>query len=49
MKMTYDTAMAIARDAGNRSMKANGRTAWNIEDWNAMCEAFDNAMALATA
>lgn len=46
MQMTYATAMAIGRDAGNRSMKANGREVWNTDDWNAMCEAFEKAMVL---
>ena len=28
-------ASAAGRDAGNRSMRAAGRTAWNADDWNA--------------
>jgi len=32
---TYKEAMAAGQDAGNRSMKAGGRTEWNEDDWNA--------------
>lgn len=32
---THAEAMAAGRDAGNRSMRAAGRTAWNDEDWSA--------------
>lgn len=32
MQMTYATAMAIGRDAGNRNMKANGREIWNTDE-----------------
>jgi hypothetical protein len=35
MTMTYQIAMAAGRDAGNRSMKAAGRSEWNEADWNA--------------
>lgn len=31
-------ASAAGRDAGNRSMRAAGRTAWNADDWNAAAE-----------
>ena len=41
--MDYALAMAIAKDAGNVSMRAARRTAWNNEDWNAMCENFKKA------
>lgn len=33
--LTYAVAMAAGQDAGNRSMRAAGRTAWNDDDWNA--------------
>lgn len=46
MKPTYEIAMAAGRDAGNRSMKAGNRTAWNMDDWNASCETFEKIMAL---
>lgn len=36
-------ALAIGEDAGNRSMKAGGRTEWNENDWNAAALAFDRA------
>jgi hypothetical protein len=35
---TYAEAMAAGRDAGNRSMRAAGRTSWNDDDWNAACD-----------
>lgn len=34
MTITYALAMAAGKDAANRQMKANGRTAWNEEDFN---------------
>lgn len=33
--VTYEIAQAAGRDAGNRSMRAAGRTRWNDEDYNA--------------
>ena len=42
--MDYDLAMAIARDEGNRSMRAAGRKVWSDEDWNAMCDGFQKAI-----
>lgn len=33
MKLTDDLARAAARDAGNRSMRAAGRTTWAAEDY----------------
>lgn len=36
--VTYPVAMAAGRDAGNRSAKAAGRTAWNEDDYNAAAE-----------
>jgi hypothetical protein len=41
MVMDYDLAMAIGRDAGNRSMRKAGRTAWSREDYNASVDAFE--------
>lgn len=35
MPVTHTLAMAAGRDAGNRSMRAAGRTSWSREDWNA--------------
>lgn len=40
MQMTYSIAMAAARDAGNRHMRAAGRTVWAVVDWNHACETF---------
>jgi hypothetical protein len=33
--ITQDLAHAAGMDAGNRSMRRAGRTAWNEEDYNA--------------
>lgn len=41
MRMTYQLAMAAARDAGNRSMREAGRTKWNQADYNAMVREFN--------
>lgn len=38
MNATYATAMAAAKDVGNRHMKKAGRTTWNKRDWNAACQ-----------
>ncbi len=32
--VTYEIAMAAGRDAGNRSMRAAGRAAWNEDDYD---------------
>ncbi len=34
MTKTYKLLMAAARDAGNRHMKAAGRTVWSQEDFD---------------
>lgn len=46
--MTFTATMirAAAQDAGNRSMRAAGRTAWNDDDWNAACAEFERLAAL---
>lgn len=36
--VTYEIAMAAGRDAGNRSMRAAGRTSWNEDDYNTAVE-----------
>jgi len=36
-KRRHDIAHAAGQDAGNRSMKAAGRIAWNSDDWNVAC------------
>lgn len=48
-RVVVDAAIARAAgwDAGDRSMRAAGRSAWNEDDWNAACETFDRLMALA--
>jgi hypothetical protein len=39
-EMTYALAMAAAQDAGNRHMRAAGRSKWAVADWNHACETF---------
>jgi hypothetical protein len=34
-------ARAAASDAGNRSMRVGGRTAWSEDDYSAACEEFN--------
>jgi hypothetical protein len=36
--LTPALAYASGQDAGNRSMRAAGRTHWNLEDWNVAAE-----------
>lgn len=33
--LTYEIARAAGMDAGNASMRKNGRAKWNLADWNA--------------
>jgi len=40
----YDLAHAASRDAGNRSMRAAGRSKWNQDDYNVACAEFDRLM-----
>jgi sulfite reductase beta subunit-like hemoprotein len=40
VEITYELAMAAARDAGNRSMREGRRTKWAVKDWNVACETF---------
>ena len=35
--LTPEIARAAAWDAGNRSMRAAGRAAWNGADWDVAC------------
>ena len=37
--LTYENAHVAGWDAGNRSMRAAGRTAWNEVDWATACAA----------
>lgn len=39
--MTEQLARAAATDAGNRSMRANGRERWNQDDFNAAASEFN--------
>lgn len=39
--LTYELAMAAARDAANLQMRANGRKKWNRDDYNAACVVFE--------
>ncbi len=44
-QMNYKLAHAIGWDAGNRHMRANGRTTWDEDDYNRACEAFNQLMS----
>lgn len=48
VKMTYSIAMAAAQDAGNRSMRAGGRTKWAVQDWNIACQTFERLYGTST-
>ena len=41
MKLTEELARAAAADAGNRSMRAAGRTSWDREDYCAAVSEYD--------
>ncbi len=36
--MDYHLAMAMGHDAADRQMRREGRTTWNIDDWNLAAE-----------
>jgi len=40
-KMTYELAMAAAKDEANRHMRAGGRTKWDESDYNEMARVFN--------
>lgn len=44
MQITPTIARAAATDAGNRSMRAAGRTVWAAEDFDAAAEKFTALM-----
>lgn len=44
--LTRDLARAAARDAGNRNMRAAGRTMWSEADWNAACNEYERLLEL---
>jgi len=46
---TQAIAHAAGWDAGNRVMRAAGRTAWNEDDWDAACEVFNRLMRIVDA
>ena len=41
----YKVAHAVGHDAGNRSMKKEGRSKWSEKDWNKAAETFKNVHA----
>ena len=45
--LNYKLAHAAGWDAGNRSMRAAGRTTWNQADWATACAALARLMAIA--
>lgn len=44
--LTRELAYAAARDAGNRAMRAAGRTIWDAEDYNHAAAEFDRLWPL---
>lgn len=48
-RMSQAIAHAAGWDAGNSTMRAAGRTAWNEDDWNAACELFNRLMRIVDA
>lgn len=44
--MTYELAMAAAKDKADRRMRKSGRTAWDEEDYNVMVEEFNRLYPL---
>jgi hypothetical protein len=38
--MTYDLAMAAAKDAAERQRRADGRTTWSAEDYQLSVDTF---------
>lgn len=47
MELTYKVMMAASQDVGDKNMCANGRTAWNEEDYNRACATFTRLLELA--
>ena len=45
--ITYDIAMAAGLDAGNRSMRAHGRTSWSAQDAQAAARETNRLLDLA--
>lgn len=39
--LTRELIHAAATDAGNRSMRSNGRTVWTVDDYNAAVREYD--------
>ena len=47
--LAHDIAWAASTDAGNRSMREAGRTAWSEEDYNAACAELERLGPIPTA
>jgi len=41
MRLTESLARAVARDAGDRAMRAGGRTVWSQDDYAVSVAAYD--------
>ena len=41
IEVTYEIAHAASQDAGNKHMRAAGRTKWNEDDWNVATAEFE--------
>ena len=42
--MTYDLAIATARDEANRQMRREGRKQWSFDDYNLAVETFERLL-----
>lgn len=45
-QLTESVIRAAAQDAGNRSMRAANRTAWDEDDWNAAAAEYERLINL---
>lgn len=41
IEATYEIAHKASQDAGNRNMRAAGRSKWNEDDWNVAAAEFE--------
>jgi len=48
-KMTYEIAMAVGQDAANQQMRKQGRSEWNLDDWNKAAETAQKLLKLVEA
>lgn len=41
LRMTYQIAHAVATDAANRNMRADGRSVWSVDDYAIAAETME--------